>query len=269
MEGNAEVSKLKAVSPDDPRLAVAALLIARSGVVIGRAVVLSSEIAVTTGEVANSATAKVDAAGNDRLRSPGSLMLAFPQFVGSPGVYPIPAVIQAVDEQCGFGVLRLSVSAGAQTPAIMLPVPIPSGLLGTGAVPMEGTECDVFCAKQQLMFRFSGRAGGRFGSRFTLHLGGGEIPEIGAPVFSDYRLVGIVVSSPGTIASPAASFVEVLSVAAMAESKVTPAVRNLLSSSELGSNASASVRDSQISLVANVKSEPDARSRKRLWSATR
>ena len=59
VDSNTELSKLKAVSIEDRRLAVAAMLIARSGAVIGKAVVLSPQIAVTTAEVAKLAIALI------------------------------------------------------------------------------------------------------------------------------------------------------------------------------------------------------------------
>src|SRR5216683_2651395 len=108
-----ELDKLRTVAPGDPRLAVAAVLMAASEI-IGKVTVLSPQIAVTTAEVANSARAKVEALASERASSVGPLILAFPQFEGSPGVYRLPVEIQAVDKERGFGVLHLSLSRGAQ-----------------------------------------------------------------------------------------------------------------------------------------------------------
>lgn len=230
----ADVSKLNAVPPDDPRLAVAAVLITDAGDVIGKATVLSSEIAVTIAEVAM------------RAPYPGRLLLFFPQFARSPEVhssaagYPVSVPTQDIDADLGFAVLRVS----------GIPVPVPSGLLGAGEVPPERSECEVlYCDDARNgSFRLSGRVGEQPGSRFRLYLEGGRpSPIVGAPVFKENLLVGIVASVPGGAFDPSAfsynfdthasPFVEVLSVAAMVRSEVTPAVRNLLARAETDPSA--------------------------------
>jgi hypothetical protein len=215
----------------DPRLAVPAVLITSNGEVIGKASVLSSEIAVTTAEVAKLAQDK--SAG----LPPGSgsiatLMLTFPQFVGSPGVYPLSVYLHAIDQGLGFGVLRFS---GA------LPLPLPPSLLGTGEIPAEGFACDVLYwdVGQKSFFQLSpGRVGRLVDQRLAFQVewdaqpeGSWPLPLAGAPVFCDYRLVGIVAMGPlrgvpGPTSGP--FIVEVLSVALMAQSAVTPIIRDLL-----------------------------------------
>jgi KAP-like P-loop domain-containing protein len=234
----------KPVPQSDARLAVAAVLIDNGGEIMGRATVLCSDTAVTTAEVADSARAKVESVTYEPPTPPGRLMVFFPQFVGSPGVYPLPVEIQAVDEERGFGVLKLSISGGAQnpnaTPPLALPVPVPPGLLGVGEAPTDGTECDVLYSdiSQKSFFRLSGRVEGQGGEQLALRLDGDlpgdgrwSLPLAGAPVFSGHRFVGIVAKGPFRQPGPGASgfyLVEVLSVDAMARSKVTPAIRNLL-----------------------------------------
>jgi KAP family P-loop domain len=247
----AEVDGPQPVPQSDLRSRVVALLLASDGSVLGGATVLSSDKAVTTAEVARSAMAKSEAlAGRPHPRGP--LMLTFPQFRGSPGLYPVPLEVQSIDGECGFGVLNLLVS-GKDPVAnpIALPSPVPSGLFGTGEIPEEGSECDVLYNDERQPNQFfllclSGRVGGSTGSSFRLDLDS-EVPisVVGSPVFEGSRLVGIVALVRRGVADPSEAgsgfvlqhSVEVLSVDAMAQSGVTPAVRNLLSGVKAGPNA--------------------------------
>jgi len=241
----ADVAGPTPIPQSDPRLAVAAVLISDAGDAIGKATVLSSEIAITAADLANSAQVQINAGTRERSAPPGRLMLFFPQYVGAPGVYPLSVRIQAVDRELGFGVLSLSFSGGAQnltaTPPLMLPVPVPSGLLGAGEVPADGSDSDILysdSSQQKLFFRLSGRVEVLSGQQFRLRLEGDlpsgtrwSLPLAGAPVFSGHRLVGIVAAGPYRQAEPGRSgfyLVDVLSVAAMARSEVTPAIRDLL-----------------------------------------
>jgi hypothetical protein len=151
--------------------------------------------------------------------------------------------VQSIDDECAFGLLNLLVS-GKDLVAnpIALPAPVPSGLLDGGEAPEEGSECDILYNEERQPNQFfllylSGRVGRRDGLRFRLELGAGSPASIlGAPVFKGGLLIGIVESALPSASDPSAfgsdvdtrSSVQVLSVAAMADSKVTPAVRNLL-----------------------------------------
>ncbi len=244
-----DVAGPRPVQQGDLRSRVVALLLASDGAVLGGATVLSSDKAVTTSEVARSALAKVEALAA-RPHPRGSLMLSFPQFRGSPGLYPVPVEVQSVDGERGFGVLNLLVSGRNldTRPPIELPAPVPSGLLGSGEIPEEWSECDVLYNEERQPNQFfllclSGRVGGRTGLRFRLDLdGSAPVSILGAPVFKDSVVVGIVASAPRSFFDPTEAgsgfrpqlSVEVLSVAAMAQSGVTPAVRNLLPRMEDG-----------------------------------
>jgi hypothetical protein len=240
----ADVAGPRPVPESDLRSRVVALLLASDGAVLGGATVLSSDKAVTTAEVARSALERVEALAGTAPRPRGPLMLAFPQFRGSPGLYPVPVEVQSVDGERGFGILNLLVSAknSGAFPAIELPAPVPSGLLGSGEIPAQGSGCDVLYLEERQPNQFfllclSGRVGAVTVLRLRLDLDGSPPASIlGAPVLKDSLLVGIVTSAPHRAFDPTESgrgfdtslSVEVLSVAAMADSEVTPAVRNLL-----------------------------------------
>jgi len=218
------------VPEGDARLALVGVLIGKYAGVIGNATVLSSEIAVTAAAVADSARAAVEVLTTDRASPIADLRLGFPQ-LRSPNIDSVLVAVQTIDSDCGFGVLRLSAA---------LPLPVALSVPGTGQIPGMGTECDVLYADaSQQFFEVSGRVGERLKSGFRLRLkGDAASPAMGAPVFADGRIVGIVVSGPkqdveldqSSFDSPALATpsVEVLSVDAMARSTVTTAVRNLL-----------------------------------------
>jgi hypothetical protein len=242
----ANIAGPQPVPENDLRSRVVALLLASDGTMLGGATVVSSDKAVTTAVAARSALDKAEALAGSHPHPIGPLMLAFPQFRGSPGVRPVPLEVQAIDGELGFGILNLLVS-GKDPIAnpIALPSPVPSGLLGSGEIPEEGSECDVLYNEERQPNQFfllciSGRVVGGTGLRFRIELAAGAPVSIpGAPVFKGGLLVGIVSSAPSggfdrsalsyDFDSHAPPFVEVLSVAAMAQSEVTPAVRNLLS----------------------------------------
>ncbi|HXC42407.1 MAG TPA: P-loop NTPase fold protein [Candidatus Dormibacteraeota bacterium] len=251
----ADVAGPRPVPESDLRSRVVALLIASDGAALGPATVLSSDKAVTTSGVASSALAKVEALSRAHPQPKGPLMLAFPQFGGVRGLYSVPVEVQSVDSERGFGILNLLVSAknSGTFPKVDLPAPVPSGLLGDGEIPAEGSECDVLYNDERQKNQFfllclSGQVGGRTGSGFRLDLGSGVSPSIlGAPVFKGGLMVGMVASAPSVGFDPSALsynfdshasvLAEVLSVAAMAQSEVTPAIRDLLRQLEAGSTA--------------------------------
>jgi acid phosphatase family membrane protein YuiD len=224
-------SPLRTVPPGDPRLGGAALLAGSDGKVIGKATVLSSNLAVTIAAVAFSAREKIEGGGSSGQRI--SLFLTFPQFSGSTEVSLGPVEVQAVDSEWGFGVLSFSGS---------LPMPLPPEWLGAGEAPAEGSVCELFYyeERQTSVLSLSGRIlGGSPTLGFELD-GNATAPDLGTGVFSDQRLVGIVASAP-VHSMNAPSYVEVLSLSAMAQSAVTPAVRNLLPGIDGNPNAQSSV----------------------------
>jgi hypothetical protein len=208
-----------AVVPNDIRLAAAALLVASDGEVLGQAAVLSPDLAVTTAEVAQYASAKVAGPGNAPSSAFGPLAITFPKFQGSPGVYPLRATLEAIDSELGFATIRFSGT---------LPTPIPTGLLGTGDSPGIGIACDVFYSdvSWSAFYQVAAKLETRMGARLRVTLA--DVPDeplatalAAAPVFAGYRFIGIVLTASSGIA-------EVLSVDGMALSRVTPAVRALL-----------------------------------------
>ncbi len=211
--------KLGAVVSSDVRLATAALLVASDGEVLGQAAVLSSDLAVTTAEVAQYASAKAAGLGEARNSAFGPLAITFPQFRGAPGVYPLRATIEAIDAERGFASIRFSG---------ILPVPVPTGLLGAGDSPVIGTACDLFYADvswsafYQIGAKLETSAGVRLRVILAETLDEPAATALAAaPVFAGYRFIGIVLTASSGIA-------EVLSVDGMALSRVTPAVRRLL-----------------------------------------
>jgi hypothetical protein len=218
--------KIEQLKPSDPRLAVAAELVASDGEVLGKAVVLSQNLAVTTASVAAAARSRVEIASkNQTPKAPaaefGPLRVVFPQY---QSILPKAANVEAVDGALRFGVL----SFYGQTPLMLSP-----DLLGTGELPADGAESSVIYADDPLkaFYRIAGQIENRAGeAAFYLYLE--TLPPdqsqlTGAPVFYGNRLIGIVVGGPARAVS-GSFLIDVLSVRGMALSKVTPAVRELL-----------------------------------------
>ena len=216
------------LTPGDFRLAVPAELIAGDGEVLGKAVVLSPSIAVTTGRVANAARDRL--AKSQSVSPPNSqvtlppLGLMFAQFLKSRSLGPLSASLLAIDDDLRFGVLGFSGQ---------LPMPVSSSMLGTGELPEDGAECSVVYADdpQKAFFQLSGQVENRpDDAGFYLYLRSLPADQsqlMGAPVFFESCLIGIVVSGPSRSVS-GAFLVGVLSVRGMALSDATPAVRALL-----------------------------------------
>ncbi len=206
-----------AVVSNDIRLAAAALLVASDGDVLGQATVLSLDLAVTTAEVAQYASAKV---ANASSLGSGPLAIALPQFQGPTPATPLPAAIEAIDSESGFAVVRFSG---------MLPVTLPGGLLGAGGTPDVGSGCDIFYSDPSWSAFY--QIGGKLetpaaGIRLRVRLAASPDEPVAtalaaAPVFVGTRFLGIVLTASSGLA-------EVVSVDAMALSRVTPAVRGLL-----------------------------------------
>jgi len=66
----ADVAGQRQIPQSDPRLAVAAVLISDAGDAIGKATVLSSEIAITAADLANSAQVQINAGTRERSAPP-------------------------------------------------------------------------------------------------------------------------------------------------------------------------------------------------------
>src|SRR5579864_124113 len=210
------------VAPDDWRVGLAAELVAGDGTVLGKAVVLSPNIAVTTASVAGRAQTAVQTTSNANVVS-GSLGLIFPQFSG-PTPYHCSASILGIDGELRFAVIGFSGQP---------PVAVPAGLLGAGELPADEAECSVVYADDPLkgFFRIPGQVEHRpDGGSFVLYVE--KLPSdasqlMGTPVFFESRLVGMVVGGPSR--SVGNTFIlGVMSVRGMALSKATPAVRALL-----------------------------------------
>jgi hypothetical protein len=215
------VGRPEPVAPDDWRVGLAAELVADGGTVLGKAVILSPSIAVTTASVAGRAETALRTPSNANVASV-SLGLVFPQFSG-PSSYPLPASILGVDEGLRFAVIGFSGQ---------LPVSLPSSLLGTGELPADRAECSVVYADDPLkgFFRIPGQVENRPGGSFVLYVD--RLPSdssqlMGTPVFFEDRLIGIVVGGPSR--SVANTFLlGVTSVRGMALSAAGSAVRALL-----------------------------------------
>ena len=223
--GVAGVGEPERLVPNDFRLAVAAELISGTGEVLGKAVVLSPSLAVTTSTVATSArdtaaTAQKLSSANSQVAF-GALGLVFPQFASSSR---LPAAIQAIDDELRFGVLTFSGQP---------PMPVSANMLGTGELPRDGDECSVVYADdpQRAFFRISGQLENTPDQEW-FYLDLRTLPTdrsqlTGAPVFFESRLIGILVGGPSRSIS-GGFIIGGVSVRGMGLSKVTPAVRALL-----------------------------------------
>jgi hypothetical protein len=226
------VGRPESLALNDWRLPVAAELVA-GGDVLGKVIVLGPKLAVTTLSAATTARTKVATAQRISATNPapalgplvsGPLALMFPQFRTSSGPPPaVAATLDCVDEELRFGVLSLPGT---------LPRQLPSGLLGTGELPADGATCSVVYADDPEV-AFYGLSGqieqAAEESSFYIYLG--DLPAdhsqlMGAPVFFEDRLIGMVVGGPARSVSGA--FVGALSIRGMALSDVTPSVRALL-----------------------------------------
>ena len=200
------------VAPDDLGLAYVAVVEDREGHFLGNATLLSPNIAVTSDEV----VLGQDAAFIQLRPSPhfwkGSKYLAVGDLV--------------LDSAVRFAILAFSGR---------VPLPKQPGMFGVGQEPPVGATCSVmyYDTAREEFFRVLGRVDEAFSGWFRLALGWGlSAPISGCPVLSDGRIVGIVVSGlhPDSSVSESSypTSLDVLGITAMAESKMAPAVRNLL-----------------------------------------
>src|SRR5579864_4548207 len=152
------VGKPEPVAPNDWRVGLAAELVAGDGTVLGKAVVLSPNTAVTTASVAGRAQTAVQTTSNANVVS-GSLGITF----SGPSSYRLPASILGVDGELRFAVIGFSGQP---------PVAVPTGLLGTGELPADGAECSVVYADDPLkgFFRITGQMENRPGGSFILYV---------------------------------------------------------------------------------------------------
>jgi hypothetical protein len=216
------VGRPEPVAPDDWRLGLAAELVADDGTVLGKAVVVSPNIAVTTASVAGRAQMVSETPPNANANVvSGSLALTFPQYGRSS--YQLPATIHGIDGELRFGVIGFFGQPS---------VAVPSSLLGTGELPENGAECSIIYADdpEKGFFRIAGQMENRPGGSFVLYVD--KLPSdssqlTGAPVFLENRLLGIVVGGPSH--SVANTYIlGVTSVRGMALSSAGSAVRALL-----------------------------------------
>ena len=209
------------VSPSDPRLARVAVLRVGSDF-LGNVTVLSNSVAVTTSDIAALAIARVSQIKEEESLSGAPLVLAFPQSPGSLSVYSVPVEVRAVDSLSRFAVLSFSGT---------LPIPLAPGLVETSGIPETGSICHVLSYEDGQGSAFLSRGIVNLGSAlFSFRLGLDfdvtlPTPTVGAPVFQDAVVVGIVESVRRDALSSA---VGVISLIDMAQSKVTDAVRNLV-----------------------------------------
>jgi len=213
------VDKREQLPLHDWRVAVTAELVAGDREVLGKAVVLSPNLAVTTSETA---TAARDRVAKRVWPTPpsgfGPLGLLWTQ-LGS--TFPLATTIEAVDEDLRFAVLTFS---GSIPPRDL------TNILGTGELPVDGSKCSVVYADDptKAFFQISGQIENRPGEA-TFYLYVATVPAdasqlMGAPVFFEHRVVGMVVGGPSRAVS-GAFILGVLSIRGMALSKVSGAVR--------------------------------------------
>jgi hypothetical protein len=220
----------------DPRLAVAGTLWLSSvpgGRFLGNAALLSPEIAVTA---AANLSQESGVASED-------LLFSFPGLLGSPGVYPMKAHVSATDTELGLAVLNVTGT----------PPRVPPQDLVSDEMP-DQCETVFYEADKQTMGLFSAGVSPDFSS----HKYGLSLPQKAAailrraPVFSAGRVVGIMA---GGIGPP--GFLEVMTIAAMAQSRATYAVRRLLPPTVAKKYVSADSKDSVPSSGATSGTEFD------------
>jgi hypothetical protein len=224
------------VPRDDPRLAVAGTLWSSSapgGRFLGNAALLSPEIAVT---VATNLSRESGVASED-------LLLSFPGLLGSPGVFPMKAHISTIDTELGLAVLNVTGKPPRMPPKDLVSDEMPA-------------ECETvyYDADDQKMGLFFARGSPDNSS----HKYGLDLPEDlastlrGAPVFSAGRVVGIM---SGSMHPP--GFLEVMTIAAMAQSRATYDVFRLLPPSTSNRLVSTDSKSSVRSLVVTSRTEFD------------
>jgi hypothetical protein len=201
----------QSVPNTDPRTAVVAVL-TQDAQVLGSATVITQQLAITTAGIAQAADAR---AGSSK-RYP---ILAFPQVTGRRRIDPSVVGVENVDHDVGFAVLHF----GPSSPALNN-----ESVLGSGSLPDDKTACQVFWYDHERVAfaSLSGRTRAVSKYAFVLEIDPDSVVPtlaVGSPVFSGELLVGIVASSV-----PTHRELSVVSIAAMANSDVTPAIRSFL-----------------------------------------